>query len=446
MSGASLSTDTAAAASAADAELQQWVLNLRTDDLDLLNQSVDWLCAHPQESVPRLLDALVRADEEIRKNAAWVLGMLRPPEALKPLFMVMSSDSSVDVRLGAAWALRQFNLQDLARLVFTKLEPPRDLADIQAYLVSKSWKARWYCCVYLNAQPVPEMTEALMQRARDSEEDVLVRCGSMLTLVGYSDPAIHELLRELVHDLNDQVKITAIAMLGLKNQRDAIPDLLRQLQAYNDNVRVAVVSALGALGNTRVAPHLAKALKDPVPLVRINAAMALYDIAQRLRKPHRNIADMCFKALKDENIYVVKNVVRTLGIVGDEDALREIISQLKDETRPAITANLVQALGLFRDPRALKTLSRLLRHPQPEVRFEVVGALLQIRGQRKAIYKLLLQALKDPALMVKEHAVRALGSFGEPKAMAHLEKMKLQHPYGVINKSIGKALDQLLGI
>jgi hypothetical protein len=35
---------------------------------------------------------------------------------------------------------------------------------------------------------------------------------------------------------------------------------------------------------------------------------------------------------------------------------------------------------------------------------------------------------------------------GNRKAIAHLEKLKLQHPYGVVNKAIGMALDRLLSL
>jgi len=419
------------------------IQQLKTEDLDLLNEAVQVLCQSPAEALGPLLEAMVSAEEEIRKNAAWVLGLLKANEALRPLFRVMGTDSSVDVRLGAAWALRQFDLRELAQIVFVKLEPPQNLRDIQTYLESKSWKARWFCTVFLTYEQHPELLPQLMHLAQQ-DENVLVRCSAILTLTAYQGEAVLALLCDLVHDFNDQVKIEAATVLSLKNHQAAVPELLRQLQAYNENVRVAVVAALGALGSTRVVPHLAKVLKDTSALVRINAAMALFDIAQRHKRPHRNLADLCFKALKDENIYVVKNAVRTLGIVGDEDTLREIILLLKQETQPAITANLVQALGMFRDARALKTLAKLLKHENWEVRFEVIGALSQVKGQRKQVYALLLQALKDPSLMVKEQAVRALGALGERKAIVHLEKMKMQHPYGAVNKSIAKALDQLL--
>lgn len=427
--------------------LLRWIQQLKSDDLDLLNETVQQLLQYPEAALPLLLDALLGAEEEIRKNAAWVLGFIRHTDALTPLFQVMSTDASVDVRLGASWALRQFELKQLAEVVFVKLEPPQNLQDIANYLSSKSWKARWYCTIYLTFQYQPDLLEVLLRVARD-DENVLVRCSAILTLAGYNSPEVSSHLRAFLQDINDYVKIEASTVISLKNDRSALPELGKQLQAYNENVRVAAIAAIGALAQepAEILPFLAQALKDPAAMVRINAAMALNDIAQRYRKHHQNLSDLCLKALRDENVYVVKNATRALGFVGDEDALRQIILLLKQEARPPIVANLVQALGMFQDPRALKTLSRFLKHPSWEVRFEVIRALSLLTTQRKQVYPLLLQALKDPAVMVKEQAVRALGALGNPKAVPVLEKLKLQHPYGAINKSIGLALDKLLGI
>jgi HEAT repeat protein len=236
----------------------------------------------------------------------------------------------------------------------------------------------------------------------------------------------------------------AAAMLSIKNDPAAIPELAKQLNAYNSNVRVAAISAIGALATSpqEVLTHLAHALKDEDAFVRVNAAMAMFDIAQRHRNPHQNLKDLCLKALKDPNVYVVKNAARTLGLVGDEEALREIIALFKQEHRPEITANLVHALGLFEDPRSFKTLSKALKHKAWEVRFEAINALSLLKDKRA--YSLFLQGLKDPSVMVQEQAVRALGALGNKKAITALEKLKMQHPYGSINKFINQALDKLL--
>ncbi len=425
--------------------LLRLIQQLKTDDLDLLNETVQQLSQQVDLVLPLMLEALITAEEEVRKNLAWVLGFLRRSEALKPLFHVLSSDSSFDVRLSASWALRQMPLDKLSELIFTKLEPPSSHEDVLNYLESKSWKARWYCTVYFTYQSGADGLESLLALAR-KDDKVVVRCSAILTLTAYDDPRVPELLMELLHDIDDHVKIEAATVLSLRNHRAAIPELAKQLRAYNENVRVSVISAIGALGDQQSVPHLAMALKDPSELVRINAAMALHDIAQRLRRPNQNLRDLCLKALRDSNVYVVKNAARTLGLVGDEDALRQISVMLKQETRPALISNLVQAIGVFGDARSVKVLARLLRHDNWEVRFEVVRALGLVKGAERQVYPLLLQALKDPAVMVKEQAIHALGLQGSKKAIPHLEKLKLQHPYGAVNKTIAKVLDRLLDL
>lgn len=423
----------------------KWIQQLNTDDLDLLNETVQNLSKNADVALPFLLDAVVSSEEEIRKNVSWILGFLRRSESLLPLFSVLNTDSSLDVRLGASWALRQFNLWDLAEMVFQKLPVPKNIDDIKQYIFSKSWKARWFCTIYLTFNQDLSCQRDLLHLAK-ADENTLVRCSAILTLTAYNSEEINQELGLLLNDINDYVKIESITVLSLKNERAFLPEIARQLQAYNENVRVAAASALGALGSASEIPYLAKAIKDPSDLVRINAAMALFDIAQRLKVKNRNIADLCFKALKDPNIYVVKNAARTLGLVGDEDILRDIIVLLKQEKHAAITSNLVQALGLFRDPRALNILAKLLKHERWEVRFEVVQALNLLNREGRKVYPHLLQAIRDPSIRVKEQAIRALGKLGDTRAIKHLEKLKMQHPYGAVNKSINKALDDLLGV
>lgn len=433
--------------SALEQRLSRWIQQLKSEDLDLLNEAVQHLSQHPEAANPLLLQAIMTAEDEIRKNAVWVLGFIRSPESLQPLFKVMLTDSNTDVCLGAAWALRQYGAAVLAPIVFNKLPRPQNLDDIRAYMVSKSWKARWFCTVYLTYSQQMTCLDLLLDLARQ-DENVLVRCSAILALSSYPDPRVTQELCALLQGMDTHVKIEACTVLSLKNDPSALPALGRQLDAFNENVRVAAIAAIGAISTEpgSVLAYLAKALKDESDLVRINGAMALLDISLRYQKQHQNLADLSLKALRDSNIYVVKNAARCLGLVGDEDALRQIINQLKQESQPAITANLVQALGMFQDPRSFKILAKMIRHSSWEVRFEAVGALSQLKTNRSQAYGLFIQALRDPALLVKEQAIRALGALGNKKAIAALEKMKLQHPYGVVNKSISEALDKLLDI
>jgi HEAT repeat protein len=421
--------------------LQQWIQQLKSEDLEQLDNAVQKILALGFAATPVLLNYLVSVDEEIRKNVAWVLGYLRDPAAVEGLFRSLLNESSTDVRLSAAWALRNFPPTELYPLVFNKLDPPRNLDDVIYYLESKSWKARWYCSVLLSKQKVESCLPLLLKLA-ESDEDVVVRCSAILTLAAYPGTESAECLCLLMSDINDFVKIEAASVLALKNYQPAIPYLIKQLKAFNENVRVSVIAALGSLGDSSAIAPLCQVLKDPADLVRINAAMALLDIAQRLRRPHSQMVKYLLKALKDPNTYVVRNAARTLGVVGNADAVTAIITMLKQEQTPATTAHLALALGLLQDQRATKILHKLLRHGHWEVRFEASKALGELRNPHS--YGPLLQALRDSSHLVREQVIYALGKLGNRKAITHLEKLKLQHPYGEVNKAIGMALERLL--
>lgn len=423
--------------------LQQLVQMLKSEDLEQLNDAVQMLLEQGTAATPILIEYLASVDEEIRKNVAWVLGYLRDPESIEALFRSLLQESSLDVRLSAAWALRNFSPSEIYPYVFTKLTPPRSLEDVVYYLESKSWKARWYCSVLLSKQKIESCLPHLIRLA-ESDENVVVRCSAILTLASYPGSESADCLCQLVGDFNDFVKIEAASVLALKNYQPALPYLLKQLKAFNENVRVSVIAALGALGDSSVIPPLCQALQDPVDLVRVNAAMALLDIALRLRRPHSQMVKYLLKALKDPNTYVVRNAARTLGVVGNADAVTAIISMLKQEQRPEIVAHLVLALGLLHDQRALKILLKHLRHGHWEVRFEAAKALGELSNP--GAYGGLIQGLRDPSHLVREQVIYSLGKLGNRKAIAHLEKLKLQHPYGVVNKAIGMALDRLLSL
>jgi HEAT repeat protein len=421
--------------------LEYLVKSLKSEDLEELDNAVQLILQQGESVAPALIPYLNSPEEEIRKNIAWVLGYLHAPSSAGALFNSLNSDPSPEVRLSAAWALRHFAPQDIYPHVFRKIPPPRTLQDVIDYLDSKSWKARWYASVLLSQEKVESCLPQLIALAQ-RDENLIVRCSAILTLMHYPQAESTTCLCELLSDIDDFVKIEAATVLALKNQHSAIPFLLKQLNAYQENVRVSVITALGSLGDQHVIAPLCRMLQDQSDLVRINTAMALLDISQRLRRPHAQMTRYLLKALKDKNTYVVRNAARTLGIVGNESCVPEIITLLKQESQPGIAANLILALGLLSDARAVKILCRQLRSPHWEVRFEAAKALGELK-QNQA-YGPLLQLLKDTSLLVREQAVHALGRIGNKRAIVILEKMKLQHPYGSLNKAITQALERLL--
>lgn len=145
---------------------------------------------------------------------------------------------------------------------------------------------------------------------------------------------------------------------------DLVDPIIELLSDRDDEVRSAAMVVAGTFDDPRVVPATISMMKDPDWWIRINA-------------------------------------VETLGRLRDPRAVEPLIAALDDpDTRWAA----VEALGRIADPRALPALGKMLSDPQPDVRIEILQALVHFDHPQvpQAIQK---TAASDPSRAVRARAL-----------------------------------------
>jgi HEAT repeat protein len=185
----------------------------------------------------------------------------------------------------------------------------------------------------------------------------------------------------------------------------AVPELIRSLQddGYRAHaisihvstqraVRYDAAEALGKIGSAArqaVEPLIGTMNSDANPEVRAAAALAVC----RIDKQHAGAMDVLIALLgHDEQ-----------GTAGPIEAARSL-AELGPQAKPA-----------------LKALATALQHDDDLVRINAVRAIAQIGGEEAAA--LLLKAMKDKELFVRESAVTGLGELG-PAALPALAYLR----------------------
>jgi len=98
-----------------EVQIRGWVSDLGTDGLTAKRQQAQaQLEKAGQEAVPALMTALRSNNENVRSNAADVLGYIASPTSTQALNDAVTKDSSTTVRANAAWALGE--IKDAAAL------------------------------------------------------------------------------------------------------------------------------------------------------------------------------------------------------------------------------------------------------------------------------------------------------------------------------------------
>jgi HEAT repeat protein len=257
---------------------------------------------------------------------------------------------------------------------------------------------------------------------------------------------------EQIAALSDEdwaIREEAATLLGaLKDARAVLP-LTNALRDTDRAVREAAVGALSSLGSVSV-PALAGCLTDPALQVQEAASAILASLADA-----RVLAPL-MKALGSRDWIVRMHAAKGLGRIGDPDAvpalmplLQDKVKAVREEASGALAAigvaamagliealqhddwlvrlHAVEALGKLKSPDSVEPLLRTLFNERDSaIREDVVRALGVIRDGRAVDY--LVAVMKEPGLRLL--AVEALGHIGDRRVVPILRRVVEGVPLG----------------
>jgi HEAT repeat protein len=290
-------------------------------------------------SVPQLARALEDGPPQVRKLAAWALGIIGPEaRAALPQLEQALKDKSAQVRFLAAYALGEMG--PLAR----------------------------------------EATPALARRLRDPDPAVRARAAEALREIGTDAvPALTDLLKDPQPEARLGA-VWALALLGPK-AKPAVPALGQFVAGGDAKVRVAAIITLGALGTdaSEALPYLYQALEMKHLETQQRALQAILvvgrgDVPTMLKK---------LRAIDRRGQWATPYILGQFG-PKVKDAVMPLAKALED---PEATTRLGAALALGRigpdAAEAIASLEKRIDDPDAQVAAAVRWALVVIDQEPK---------------------------------------------------------------
>ncbi len=285
------------------------------------------------ESFPLLLEGLCSDDVALRSVCAHSLGHLGDEKAIPPLIERLR-DSSQEVRASAMEALCLLGRQ----------HPATILSALKALLSDEDPQQRMYAVNILGRIDRSESEAPILFALKD--ESAMVRQSAVKALGEIPGSKVLDNLRLALTDEDAEVRRLAIEILGGRRGEDILQPLQLALQDEDLWVRVAAVRAAGQLSGAQTANMLRVALKDPVGLVAIAALEAL--AAENISEAY----PLLVEALGHPDGEVVNASLQILAASGRVDWLNE------------------------------EAQSRLVKHPNYEVRMTVARILSDFEGEK----------------------------------------------------------------
>jgi len=240
------------------------------------------------------------------------------------------------------------------------------------------------------------------------------------------DDNLLKLLRDLAFDLEDpdpeRCPLSEIRdLLGDK----AVPNLVEAIIHDDPVIRRTAALALGQLRSPfddrlvleAAVPHLEEMLEtDPDPLVRLNAAEAIWFITGS-----KTMVPTLIEVLNHEDVEVRRFAVTMLGLVEAEvqDVLQPLTAVLSDSD-PFVRATAAEVLALCGSAaaEALPHMERLLGEDE-YTRVVAIHSILSIDPSRtEGLVPVLTRALCSPCREVRQRAAQVLGEIPTAGALA----------------------------
>src|SRR5688572_13425870 len=210
----------------------------------------------------------------------------------------------------------------------------------------------------------PVQREIERQRQRLGSLEVEERRDALMRLANLRRPEASRAAAAALNDASPTVRAAAAhALISLPNQ-EAAPLLLPLLKDKEEFVRREVAFALGATRHPSAISALVDLLnRDKQRSVRAAAAVALGEIGDGAAGPALSQiitgdSSKKQKSRSDEEEFVVRSAVRSLGLIGSRAAVPALIGALQNESNSIDTRReAATALGRIGDAAALPALN-----------------------------------------------------------------------------------------
>ncbi len=210
-------------------------------------------------------------------------------------------------------------------------------------------------------------TVALIHAMTDAESSVRVMAAQ--SAKGFLCNRARIELRRLLEDPDLQVKIAASGSLGVIKDKDAVPRLKELQKDENAQLKTVVIDALKNIGElTGVEAALAKLdggmLQDA-------------DYAELGKAKEKRAVAGLIARLKGTDNFQIGLVGRTLGEIGDSEAVEPLIQVFSFGNRNYGMAEIPRALGKLGDKRAIEPLRGALKGSNQNMQWDLRTAIFE---------------------------------------------------------------------
>ncbi len=384
----------------------------------------DTIDTRKRKVVDAFIGALGDEDEQIRRQAAHMLGEIEDERAIPALQETLKNDSSREVRRAALWALSEMDAKDIMPILLDLAvdETDDDARQQLAWMIGENADngdrragevlirllkdrdaevratAVW---ALAEMEYVPAL-DAIVAMTEDSDDEVRERAVwavAELADGAPSDQAVAALTRAM-GSKNAKVREAAAWGLGELDDPRAVDVLIRAMDDSDPEVRKKVIWALGEIEDPRAVAVLTKALKDGDREVRRRAANALHEIDTEAS--HRALG----AAVGDSDVQVRRMAVYALSELEDPESIG-VLEQAAQDADAGLRRAAIHALAEMEDPRAAAALIRALEDSDPAIRKYAAYGLGEI-DSTPAIVTGLRRALSDSSAEVRRAVIHTL--------------------------------------
>jgi HEAT repeat protein len=189
---------------------------------------------------------------------------------------------------------------------------------------------------------------------------------------------------------------------------------IRDQMAHGDpGKRMAALVALRFIDEEAAAPILVAAATDPIPLVRVYAAIGLG------KKHGAGTFELLTTLLnEDKDASVRAEAAGSLGSYPDQNAAEYLVRSYYEDMDWIVRYSVIVSLGQLQDPRGYSVLRSALTSETEMIRDAAISALGEL-GNAQAI-EVLLPLISSSDSEVRRRVAQALGAIGTPACRSPL--------------------------